>query len=154
MKESHNNTGVQTWNLCNKPVYKQGCYALAAPGGPWQLTFPLGLLGNPFFFPWTVDFTGSEDWAPFIFLRVQPWQKVFKLLHCLCCTTTVPNCLYSLSKMIATVQWNDSNLGTGERGEGGGNSLIWPKQVSVAAQDIVFRLWSFKKSEAKVRWVV
>ena len=37
MKESHNKTGVQ------------GCYAQAAPSGPWQLTFPLGLLGNPFF---------------------------------------------------------------------------------------------------------
>ena len=82
---------------------------------PWNLTFPLRLLGNPsfFFLRWTVDFTGSEHWAPFIFLRVQPWQKVFKLLHCLCCTTTVPNCLTSLSKMIATVQWNDSHPGGG-----------------------------------------
>ena len=63
-----------------------------------------------------MDFTGSEHWAPFIFLRVQPWQKVFKLLHCLCCTTTVPNCLTSLSKMIATVRWNDLHPG----GEGWG----------------------------------
>ena len=47
------------------------------------------------------------------------------------------------SKMIATIQWNDSQLGKG--GGGGGDSLIWPKQVSAAAQGIVFGSGVFKK---------
>ena len=50
---------------------KQGC-ALAEPSGPWWLTFAPGHLENLSFLieiilPGTLDFTGSEHWAPFNF---------------------------------------------------------------------------------------
>ena len=147
MKESHNNRGVQTWNLCNKPVYKQGCYALAAPGGPWQLTFSLRLLGNPFF-PMDCGFHRFRELGSLHFLESTALTKGVQ-------TAALFMLHHHRAKLLVQRKQNDFHctvewLTPGHRGD----SLIWPKQVSVAAQGIVFRLWSFKKSEAKVRWVV
>ena len=59
------------------PGQIHGC-ALAEPSGPWRLTFGLRRLKIFFFhtnhMQGTLDFTGSELWAPFNFHCGEKWN--------------------------------------------------------------------------------
>ena len=64
-------TSKEQTNPSWERIHWQGC-ALAEPGDPWRLPFALTRLENLYFFYtiicWTaLDFTVSEDWAPFNF---------------------------------------------------------------------------------------